>query len=71
MKSIFAIAASFLTACAGSGLSAPGISSPSSGSEADLRARYQQYRTGPPPYLDFESWKRMHGNPRDYSGSGS
>ena len=71
MKSILAIAASLLTACAGSGLSAPGTSAPSPGSEADFRARYQQYRTGPPPYLDYETWKRSFGSPRDYTGSGS
>lgn len=76
-KSILAIAATLLAACAGgpggSGLPASGIFSPSSGpSDADLRARYQQYRqSGRPPYLDFESWKRMHGTPRDYTGSGS
>ena len=71
MKSILAIAASLLSACAGNGLSGSGTSAPSPGSEADLRARYQQYRTGPPPYLDFETWKRTFANPRDYTGSGS
>jgi hypothetical protein len=75
MKSILAIAAALLaTACAGTGGSggpASGIFSPSSGPEADLRARYQKYRTGPPPYLDYETWKRTMANPRDYTGSGS
>jgi hypothetical protein len=74
-----AIAAPLLAACAGgpggsggSGLPGSGIFSPSSGGDADLRARYQQYRqSGRPPYLDFESWKRMHGTPKDYTGSGS
>ena len=73
MKSILIIAAGVLTACAGSagpGSPASGIFYPSRGPEADLYARYQQYRTGPPPYLDFETWKSMYGNPRDYSGSG-
>ena len=73
MKSILAIAAGVLTACAGSagpGSPASGILSPSRGTEADLYARYQQYRSGPPPHLDFETWKRMYGNPRDYTGSG-
>lgn len=74
MKSILTIAAVALTACAGSaGTDAPasGIFYPSRGADADLYARYQKYRTGPPPHLDFESWKRMYGTPKDYSGSGS
>lgn len=75
MKAILSVAAVFLTACAGT--SGPGtptsgvLSPPPRGSEADLRARYQQYRKGPPPYLDYETWKRTSANPRDYSGSGS
>lgn len=76
MRSILTIvAASALAACASSGRPGPGtpsagILSPTVGAEASLQARYRQYRTGPPPHLDFESWKRQFGNPPDYSGSG-
>lgn len=75
MKSILAIAiaAAVLTACAspgGPGSPASGVLYPSRAAEADLYARYQKYRSGPPPYLDFETWKKMYGNPPDYSGSG-
>ena len=71
MKSILAIAAGVLAACTGSGgpvSPASAIFDPASGREAQLYARYQQYRTGPPPHLDFESWKRLYGVTRD-SGS--
>jgi len=73
MRWVLTMAAGVLTACAGPagpGAPASGIFHPPRGSEADLLARYQQYRTGPPPHLDFETWKRMYGDPRDYSGSG-
>ncbi len=74
MKLILAIAAASLlaAACAGNGVLGPGAAPPPAGGEADLRARYQKYRsTGSPPYLDYESWKRQFGTPRDYTGSGS
>jgi hypothetical protein len=70
MRSILTIAAGALAACAAPGAPAPGTPSPPSGPEAELQARYQQYRTGPGPHLDFETWKRLYGNPTDYSGAG-
>lgn len=73
MKSILTLAAGVLAACsgpAGPGSPASGIFSPSRGPDADLLARYQQYRSGPPPHLDFETWKRLYGTPKDNSGSG-
>ena len=71
MRRLLSIAASALAACAAPGAPAPGAPSPLSGPEADLHVRYQQYRTGPGPHLDFESWKRSFANPTDYTGAGS
>ena len=73
MKSILTIATGVLTACAGPGepgSPASGSLAASSAQEAQLYARYQQYRTGPPPHLDFETWKRRYGDSREYGNSG-
>jgi hypothetical protein len=69
-----ATAAAALAACASTGGPAPSVLSTSGAAGAapgtDLLARYRQYRTGPGPHLDFETWRRQFGTPTDYTGAG-